>query len=139
MSVELYVILHDRKVPTRKEWQGKIDSLRAPLKLDSSYDLRRDAGYLPADLAGEDSGFEFYLEDVTDYESSRWEIDLADRDKVAVFRVGSDPLEHVTALFAAGALAQISEGLCIQNGSDQPASPEDFIKLAREEMDKVFS
>lgn len=62
VSLELSVFLQSDRLPGVREWQAAIDSLPFPLQLYPELDIRENAGFVPCTLAGEESGFELYLD-----------------------------------------------------------------------------
>jgi hypothetical protein len=112
MSIELHVYLRDSDVPSREQWQGAINDAGFDLELDELFSMRDHIGYVPVQLCGVESGFEFYL-DPLDKSSVPESISmaLANYDRVAAFRVGGDLEEFIAAMCAAAALTQLADGV----------------------------
>src|SRR5260221_13372798 len=69
MSAAIQVFLRDASVPTVDDWNAAIKAAGFDLVLDP-FNLRTDAGYRPAMLKGEESGFEWYLSPTTEITES---------------------------------------------------------------------
>ncbi|MDB6027795.1 MAG: hypothetical protein JWM68_4018 [Verrucomicrobiales bacterium] len=112
MSSAVQVFLHDARVPTVDEWNAAIKAEGFDLVLDSS-DLRDDDGYLPALLKGQESGFEWYLSDVTTAEEDPqfpFKAFIGDCDRKAQLCFTSHADEDVTASIAGAVLAKLTGG-----------------------------
>ena len=135
MSTELYVFLEDSRVPSRDDWQLAIDQLAFPLQLEADWDLHSDSGFLPAILAGAESGFEFYLEELPEGDPGIG-LEAAPCDRVAAFRLGGDMQELVSAMYAAAALTDVAKGRFYDEEKhslvDGPAAVEYALRIARE-------
>jgi hypothetical protein len=110
MSLDSFVILRDDRLPSLEEWQRAIDSLGVDISLDSIDNLRKHSGYLPAKFNGLDSGFEWFYGLSAEFFRDT-PIDVEDRNYTINFVTRSDMQELMCALFAAGALAKVADGL----------------------------
>ena len=110
MSVDTFVILSDERLPSVAEWQRALDQAGVDIRLDDVDDLRQHSGYLPARFNGADSGFEWSYGIVDEVFGERPDgaggrghaIDLVTHD---------DEQEAMCALYAAGVLARLTDGL----------------------------
>src|SRR5947209_2062371 len=100
MSIEVHVLLPDRRVPTVAEWQQAIREAGFDLRLDSSLRLREDTGFRPAIYRDRETGFEFDLWPASDTIDAHPDIasSIGDRDMSANFRWGGDPAECAAAV-----------------------------------------
>jgi hypothetical protein len=62
--MELHALLVQSDYPSRDSWQAAIDALGLPLVLDADLQLPVTSGFVPCTLAGHDSGFEIFADDV---------------------------------------------------------------------------
>src|SRR5690606_34412297 len=108
MSLELIAILKKESLPIRQVWQRKIEELAFPLTLDAEFNPLEDSGYVPMDLAGTESGCEYYLDDLKELELP--ESDLTRHmDSVVSFRLGSRMDELKCALYCMLALIDLTD------------------------------
>ena len=131
-SVQLYVYLRDKDIPSVETWQKVINNAGFDLTLDKSFSIRKHTGYLPVLLQGTKSGFEFSLD--TAHESfvpSCAKERPAGYDRVAVFRLGSDLRELMAAVYAAAALTKASSGIFYDGESGECYSGDKAIEVAR--------
>ncbi len=121
MSLELSVLLPSDRLPSVHEWQAAIDSLPFPLQLDPELDIRENVGFVPCKLAGEESGFELYLDQASDLVGSYPHIEaaVAGRDVAVSFRWGGDMSECACVVAAAAALVKGFGGLAYDPQDDE--------------------
>ena len=130
MSVDTFVFLRDDRLPSRAEWQTALDIEDACITLDTVDDLREFSGYWPAKFDGHDSGFEWLYGPVADTFGELPE-GAGDRRHAVDFVTHSDMRELVCALFAAGVLAKLADGLFFDEESASLVSGERAIEIAR--------
>ena len=99
---------------SHSEWQSCLEKSRFDLQLDN-FDTLGFSGYLPAVLAGEDVGFEYYFESLPDcgLELELADVPLEERDScigLSIAASGGDS-SVTAALIAASVLAKATDGL----------------------------
>jgi len=129
MSVALYVFLQDQDVPSRDEWQGAINAAHLPLILDV-FDVRKFAGYLPVELDGIDTGFEFFFGVVSEIPGVD-ALRLAGRDRYVAFVLHSDLTEMKAAMLAAATLTEHASGVFFDPQSGEYAEGSDVFAIIR--------
>ena len=110
MSLNTLVILRDDQLPSIAQWQRALYDAGINLQLDAIEDLRGHTGYLPAKLNGIDSGFEWYFGPV-DEVFGQTPDGIGGRGHAASFVTHGEVHETLCALYAAGVLTGISNGL----------------------------
>jgi len=109
MSYDLVVYLQRSNMPTPAAWHSSMVAAGFPVALDTDFDVDAFSGFLPCPVNGEISGFEYYASTVSP-EDAR-ELGLGpDTDFSVQLRIGSQPLELVSALAASSVLAAVSGG-----------------------------
>lgn len=138
MSIEIHV-LSDQRLPSIAEWQKAISSEGFELRLSADVQFDEMSGFIPAFLAGKQSGFECYHDDarelmqayVDNVEFNRtWKHALS-------FRWGSLMHEAVSAYMAATAYARTTGGVVFdpQDGKIMtPAESRDVAALLEKRM-----
>lgn len=118
MSVDLYVFLRERELPTDEEWQRAIQAAGHDLVFDS-FSSREHTGFLPARLAGELSGFEYSFNPIDANEVEKLKAIIADRSHVVTFTLHGNMLELRAAEIAASVLTDLANGVYFdpQSGS----------------------
>ncbi|NQV26999.1 MAG: hypothetical protein HQ518_21830 [Rhodopirellula sp.] len=110
MSVDTFIFLNNDRLPSRDAWQHALDNAETGMTLDVVDNLREFSGYLPVKFNGADSGFEWYYGPVEEVFGRRPR-ELADRDFAIDFVTHSDMQELTCALYAAGVLGKLADGL----------------------------
>jgi len=110
VSVDLYALCISR-LPAKTEWQAAIEQQHFPLKMDPVFDPTKDTGFWPAQLNGTTAGFEYYP-----LTQAEWKVlpNLERPDRFiagAQFSIGSRPLEFVSAVWVAVAVARACDGV----------------------------
>jgi hypothetical protein len=113
MSIELHIFMSSSRVPSVEELQSAIDLAGFPATLDAEVDIETHTGFWPATYKGKQTGFEFYLDPVTDLLEAYPHVapKVGDRAKCATFRWGGHLLEMCAALSTAAALAKLTDGI----------------------------
>ncbi len=127
MSVDLYVFLRDKDVPTRDRWQQAINAYGVDLVLDD-FDPREHEGYLPVKLNGKPTGFEYYFGSVEEELGDRPER-IGDRDRIISFVLHSDLTELKAAIWAAAVLTKHTSGIFCDPQSDEYAEGEGVFEM----------
>ena len=110
MSVDLYALCTSH-LPAKAGWQAAIEQQHFPLKMDPVFDPAKNTGFWPAQLSGTTAGFEYYP-----LTRAEWK-DLPNLDRPnrftagAQFSIGIRPLEFVSAVWVAVAVARACDGV----------------------------
>jgi len=109
VAVSVSVFLSRDRLPTALEWQRALDDAGLPLQLDTSVNLNDLIGFLPVSDRGQESGFEYFVQQDVPYPDAAplFRIDTLD---TCVTLVTRSPLETRTACAAAAALAVLTGG-----------------------------
>lgn len=136
MSIELYILLADSRVPTRAAWQEAIEQVGFPTVLDPTLDVRKHSGFLPALYNGEETGFEYSLEPAAEILSFYPHLSkqAGGRDATACFRWGGDLTEMAAALSAAAALAKLTDGLYYYADDDLLYNADEALEATRKDL-----
>ena len=131
MSVDVFVFLEDKNLPSLRMWQNTLNSMGVDVKFEPDFDPRKDSGYRPVKLDGVDSGFEYSYGSA---EKAFGEVpeDVGPRDRVALFILHSNMRELATAMFAAAALVKCADGLLYYEDDDDYVGSERALELAEE-------
>jgi len=130
MAVEILVMLCDDRLPTCQEWQRAIDAAAIDIKLEQIDDLRSHSGFLPAQIDGNDSGFEWYYGTIADVLDEGFE-GPSEYDHAAGFVIHGDLQELACALLAAGCLANAADGVFFDEEAGAFVSGDRAIEIAR--------
>ena len=131
MSVETFLFVREQ-LPTVKQWQAALAGAGLNIKLDPEVDdLPSFTGYLPAVFDDHPSGFEFYFDTAENAFGERPDA-LGDRTHAVTFSTHSDIRELVCALYAAGALAKLTDGLLFDEDSGEFLDSDRILKMAKE-------
>src|ERR1700741_5231034 len=104
MSYDLSVVLLRKNMPTPATWRAAIIEAGFSVELDPDFDVDAFAGFLPAPVNGELSGFEYYARPLSKEEKQEAGLDES-FDFNITFCIGSRPLELIAALAASSILA----------------------------------
>lgn len=131
MSVDTFVILSDERLPSVAEWQRALDVATIDIRLDLIDDLRQYTGYLPAMFDGVDSGFEWYYGEAMDIFGRR-PGSVGDRTHAINLVTHSDEHEGLCALYAAGVIAKMTDGLFFDDDAGVFVPGDRAIEMAAE-------
>src|SRR6185503_1171268 len=112
MSTAIQVFLPDTRLPTVEEWNAAIKAEGFDLALNP-FNPRKDNGYRPALIHGEDSGFEWYLSTVMELKRSPdfpFAAEIGNCDVQASLVFGSRADEAAAASVAGAVLAKLAGG-----------------------------
>jgi hypothetical protein len=139
MSLELHILMHDSRVPTRAAWQHAIEQKGFPTVLDATLDLRQAKGYAPTTYAGQSTGFELFLEPAREIVSAYPHIAerVGPRDMCATFRWGGDVDEMCAALSAAAALTKLTDGMYFWPADDILYGADEALEATRRDLSSV--
>lgn len=131
MAMETFV-LSDRELSSVSEWQTAIDAEGFPLQLSPDVQLETHAGFLPAYLHGELTGFECDHFPADEFMSEMSDIDLGhDWKYVLAFRWRGDFNEMRAALIAGAAYAKATDGVVFDDQERKVRSAAEALKEAR--------
>ena len=106
MALELHALMPTAALPRRQDWQAAVDGLQLPFTLDPELDLPSTTGFRPCIVAGENSGFEIYVDSpagiMSTYPTLRAQVMQA--SAAITFRWGGDLRECACVMAAAAAL-----------------------------------
>jgi hypothetical protein len=112
MSVEIVVVFSRARLVSPDAWQARITALGWDLNLDTDFDPLEFSGFLPCKLAGQECGFEYWLDPLED--ESRDELGphcAPELDSVLTLLSRSGLADCQAAVMAAAAFA-----LCVDGG-----------------------
>lgn len=134
MSLDLYVVLNRKDLPSAETWASTLRSEGFSVNLDTSPSPATSAGYWPC--PGSASGFEYSLGPLDQAEiknlgvSSRRRQRLRHYDSIAVLSCRTET-DLAVAQSAAAVLASISDGLLIEGESAAVMTPDQALAWAR--------
>jgi hypothetical protein len=113
MSVRTTVFLNVQRMPTLQAWQEAIRQRGFDVEM-MDFDPLTDDGFRPATYRGRPAGFEYGFSKL---DPDDWEDDIreaaAGKDSHTDFITHSDLGELVSAVIAAGVLAEITDGVVV--------------------------
>jgi hypothetical protein len=132
MAMELF-ILSDRRLASMAEWQRAINAEGFELHLDDSRAFEALRGFLPARLAGKQTGFECDHWDPSDVMDGDPIVDYGHRWKYALaFRWSGTDLAACPAAYMAGAAyARATSGAVLDCEENRILTPQQTAELAR--------
>jgi hypothetical protein len=130
MSVDTFFFVRDEKLPTISQWQAALDHARVGIALEDIGDLRKHTGYLPATYYAQPSGFEWFYGPLAENFSGDVPDGLDGREHVINCVTHSDMAELVCGLVACSVLAQVADGLFLDEESGQLVSPNQALQMA---------
>src|SRR5687767_3917914 len=89
MSISLQVFLFADRLPTSRGWANAIRSHGFELEMDPDFDLRTFVGFLPCRYRGEETGFEYFFNEIGPDDDVDPE-QIGERDAVVSFVTHSD-------------------------------------------------
>jgi hypothetical protein len=117
MSVSTRVFINVQRMPTLRQWQDAIRQRGFDVEL-VHFDPLTDSGFRPATYRGRPAGFEYGLSKL---DPDEWDDDIreaaAEKDSYVDFTTHSDLAEFVSAVIAAGVLAEIADGVVFDDGA----------------------
>jgi hypothetical protein len=139
MSVVWEVYFLPARLPTIAEWQAAIDAAGFPLRLDDDgRALTASTGYFPVERAGQASGFELFCEIAPAEEvPATVAVKLPGVLMRASFVTHSEIAELITKLYAAAALAKITDGTQFDTESGELVAPPDPLQHARDQVAEI--
>jgi hypothetical protein len=107
-----------------------------PTVLDNALNIREDSGFSPTIYAGQQTGFEFYLELTQEILSSYSHIAeiVGERDKCVTFRWGGDLIEMAAAISAAAALTKLADGVYYYPDDDVVFDADEAVKAVQQDL-----
>jgi len=113
MSIDAFVFLRDENLPTVQQWQAALDQADTGITLDSIDDLSGHSGYFPVKHRSHDSGFEWYYGPLAENFGGTPPEGLGGRGHVVNFVLHSDMRELACAMISGAVLADIADGLVL--------------------------
>ena len=111
MSATVYV-LSNKVVSDVESWQTAINGIDRPLKLSTDRPVAELSGFVPAEIGGDETGFECDHAEFSDVEEMLSESGIEQVwSHVVAFRFGYEPAEAYAANLAAAAYAQLTGGV----------------------------
>ena len=134
MSVDTILFVCE-PLPTVAQWQDAIASSGLNIELDPEIDnLAAFTGYLPAVFDEQPAGFEFYFDTAENAFGERPPA-IGDRTHAVTFATHSEIRELVCALYAASALAKLTDGLMFDEDSGEFVDSDRILAMAKEIAD----
>ena len=132
MSIVVSVYLKASDIPQPGDWQAAIRDSGFDVQLNTEFDPLTFSGFLPAMYRGEDTGFEFFLDEV-DFEASDEQVRelLQGKDMVISLVTHSDLRELMVSVIAAGVLAKLTNGILHDEEADEYYSSENSVSWSK--------
>jgi hypothetical protein len=131
------VFFERERLPAVAEWQVAINRAGFPLRLDAAVDLATAEGMIPAEYAGEATGFECYLEMEAELpEGAPFHAEGPALRACAVL-VSRSTTEMLAAVAAAAALAQLTSGVLYDDPEARAYGPDEAIAWALQIIDEI--
>lgn len=136
MSVDLVVHLRRSQMLTPQRWASAIRAAGFALVLDVDFDVDDHTGYLPCQLDGVESGFEYFADTVT--EEDRAELELPSSCDFAVtFTTHSDFGELASSVIAAAVLAHATGGQLTDPQAGESTPSDRALAWAHEQLAEI--
>jgi hypothetical protein len=136
MPAEIYVFLNRAAMPTPDQWQRTITEAGFALGLDTDFEPFTFTGFLPCELRGRATGFEYFF--LPKQQIAEEFTYLAPRvtpfDSVVMLVWGGSLEEMACAVMAAGALAAGTPSLLYAPEEDSTVEGANAIGYAREQV-----
>ncbi|SEG65710.1 hypothetical protein SAMN05421819_4060 [Bryocella elongata] len=134
--MEIYVFLERSAMPTPAQWQTAITAAGFAVSLDTDFDPFTFTGFLPCQLNGHASGFEYYLhpKDQIAEEFTYLAPRVKPFDSVVTFVWGSSMEEMACVIMAASALAASTPSLLYAPEDDSAVEGASALGYAKEQL-----
>jgi len=119
------------RLPTGSAWQAAVNQAGFPLRLDADLDLATLMGMIPAEYAGEPTGFEYFLDknaEIPERVRSSAEGRVL---RACAELVSRSTTEMLAKVAAAAALTEITSGVLYDDTEARAYGPRDAIEWAR--------
>lgn len=130
MSLDFYVLCN-RPLSSLKEWQSSIAELGFDLEITSECKVASMAGFLPATLHGDHTGFECSVFSAEELMKTYDEIDFEGSWLFAYAMYTGSVGGCVSALIAAAAIAKLTDGLAFDPQESLVMKPDEAVDYAR--------
>lgn len=121
MSVDIFVILKKEKMPAPKRWAQAIAEAEFDLQIDTDFDVEEFTGFLPCIYKGEETGFEYFFEELEDdFLDEDATPQLKGRDYLVTFSTHSDLTELIASTIASAVLCSMSGGIILNDEDGLP-------------------
>lgn len=118
MSIDLNVYLARSAMPTPTQWAQAIVELGFQMQMYTDFDVDSMAGFLPCKFRGEETGFEYYSDPLT--EEDQLNLGVPDScDFSIMFATHADFTALATSVIASGVLCRIAQGVLCDPQSDE--------------------
>lgn len=125
MAMELFV-LSDQIIASVAEWQNAIDREGYPLRLSDEIAFADLAGFLPATLQGESTGFEVRHEAADEFMQDTPDVSFGhDWKHLLSFRWSGNPVELLAVVMASTAYAAVTGGVIFDGESGELIAAEE--------------
>lgn len=130
MSADLSIFIKSNELPSKEEWERAIESFGFSLKFSDEFNPVDLQGFLPCKFEGEDSGFEYFCDQIED---TVFDVDsspeIAGKDLCIGFSSSFEQKDLSSAVIAAATLAKITGGVVwIMEGFDTESDPIEMAK-----------
>ncbi len=133
MSVQQSIAIERPRLPGPSAISSEAQALGFDLVLDDC-DLSTHTGYLPVRLDGDESGFEWFISDASEYSDFPLPLDLEQRDIVIELSTGSDEKECQAAMICAAAIMKLADGVYFDDYDNVDRTPDRLLAEVREWM-----
>ena len=131
MSVDSFFFIRDDRLPTVQQWQSALDSAGVGIVLGNIGDLRKHSGYLPAKRRELTTGFEWVYGSLAETYGGDPLEGLGDRGHVIDVITHSRMDELVCGIYAVAVLAQLTDGLYLDEDSGELVTGAAALEIAR--------
>jgi hypothetical protein len=133
MSYDLLVYLKRLNMPSPEAWRAYISGAGFPVTLDTEFDIDSFSGFLPCQVNGETSGFQYYPSVMSPEEARVLGLEVGVDFRIQ-FSIGPQPLELVSALAASSVLAATSGGTLKDPQVDASLAADAAVSWARAQL-----
>jgi hypothetical protein len=131
VSVDVFVFLKRENLPSTATWQRALDRLGIDVQLDASIEAVNHAGYWPAQVGGQPSGFEILVGPIADVFGRAAPPGIDERDVAANFVTHGDMRELQGSMFVAAVLGIEAGGLIFDDNTEGVMQPSELLEQAR--------
>lgn len=133
MSLDLFVYLKNKRLPTRDDWQAAIDASDVKLTL-SDFDTRTFEDYVTCHLDGAECSFGYCFGLIEEDDETVADA-IRGRDRVVTFNPGRGSQDLKAAMYAAAALTELSGGVFHDPQTGESAKARGVYELIRRDKE----
>lgn len=133
MSVQQSIAIERSKLPSPSAISSESRALGFDLVLEEC-ELDAHSGYLPARLDGDETGFEWFISNASEYSDFPLPLDLEQREIVIELSTGSDEKECQAAMICAAAIMKLADGVYFDDYENIDRTPDRLLAEVREWM-----